>query len=119
MFVSRNTSTRLPAHRRTGSPAYRLTGSRGEDMNRARRSEPDHMRHADLRAFDLARAGLTAQVRDDLVDVGDASGAERMALRQEAAADVHWRAAAVLEPALVDGAPGLALAAQAEIFVVQ
>jgi hypothetical protein len=38
---------------------------------------------------------------------------------EETAADVHGRLAAVLEPALVDGAARLALLAEAEVLVVQ
>ena len=77
------------------------------------------MRHADLRAFDLAVAGLAAQVPDDFADVGDAGRAERVALREEAAAGVHGDLAADVRRALVDHAAGFAFAADAEVLVVQ
>ena len=41
-----------------------------------------------VRAFDLAVAGLAAEVGRDLVEVGHAGRAERVTLRDQAAADV-------------------------------
>ena len=56
---------------------------------RAGAAEADHVRQAELRALDLPLAGLAAQVRRHLVDVGDAGRAERVALREQPARDVH------------------------------
>ena len=77
------------------------------------------MGEADLRAFDLSRACLAAEVPDDLDDVGDAGGAERVALGEQAAAGVDRDLAADLGRAFVDQLAGLALAAEAEVLVVQ
>ena len=68
---------------------------------------------------DLAVARRPAQVLRDLVDVGDAGGAERVALRQEAAGHVDGDATAPGDLALVDHAARLALGAQPEVLVVQ
>src|SRR5829696_10125076 len=55
-----------------------------EDVHGARRAEPDDVGEAHLGVLDLAVTCLAAQVRRDLVEVGDAGCAERMALRDEA-----------------------------------
>ena len=69
--------------------------------------------------FDLARARGAAEMLRHLEDVGDAGGAERMPLGQQAARDVHGDAAAPLDLALVDHAARLAVGAQPEVLVVQ
>ena len=71
-----------------------------DDVDGAGRAEADDVREADLRAFDLAGAGLAAQVPDDLDDVGDAGRAERVALREQAAAGVDRDLAADLSSRL-------------------
>src|SRR5262245_10701348 len=73
-----------------------------EDLDRAGGAEADDVREADLGAFDLAAAGFTAQVPDDLTDVGDARRAERVPLREQAAAGVDGDLAADTRRAFVD-----------------
>ena len=65
-----------------------LDGGFFEDVDGAGGAEADDVGEADLGALDLAVARLAAQVRRDLVDVGDAGRADRVALRDQAAADV-------------------------------
>jgi len=61
-----------------------------QDVHRAGRAEADDVGEADLGVWDLAVAGLAAEVGGDLIDVGGAGGADGMALGDEAAADVDW-----------------------------
>src|SRR2546429_4200986 len=89
-----------------------------EDVHRACRAEPDHVREADLGVLDLAVAGLAPQVRRDLVQVGDAGCAERMALRDEPARRVDRCFAVAPGTALVDELARLARLAQPEVVVV-
>src|SRR5581483_2740371 len=75
-----------PTPRIYSSPPPRLSA---EDIDRARRPEPDHVRQPDLRILDLARPGASSEVRRDLEDAGDARRAERVPLREEPAGYVH------------------------------
>src|SRR5439155_3000703 len=108
-----------PSLRPTGRGAEHLADLDAEDVDRARRAEPDHVRQAHTRPVDLAGTRTAAQVLDDLEDVGDARRPERMALGEKTPGDVHRDAAAVRRLAVVDQAAGLALAAEAEVLVVQ
>src|SRR6266542_3023720 len=56
---------------------------------------------ADAGALDLARAGLTAELRGDLGDLGRARGADRMPLGLEAARGVDGQLAAEGRPSLL------------------
>src|SRR5256884_9796039 len=88
------------------------------DVHRACRAEPDHVREADLGVLDLAVAGLAPQVRRDLVQVGDAGRAERMALRDEPTRRVDGCFAVAPRTALVDELARLARLAKPEVVVV-
>src|SRR6185369_16998817 len=90
-----------------------------EDVDRAGRTEPDHVRETDLRAVYLTRARRAAEVRRDLEDARHAGRAERMPLREEAPGDVHGDAPAVGRLAVVDEAAGLAVRAEPQVLVVQ
>ena len=59
-------------------------------------------------ALDLAGAGLPAQLRDQFVELADAGGAERVALRLEAARRIDRDAPAKREVAAVGGRPAAA-----------
>src|SRR5438128_9306113 len=50
---------------------------------------PDRMREANPRALDLPRPGLAPKLVDQLDDLAERRRAERLALRQQAAARVH------------------------------
>src|SRR5689334_18341883 len=89
-----------------------------EDVHRTRAAGADDMRQPDPRAVDLAATRLAAQMRRHFVDIGDAGGAERMTLREKPARNVDRDAAAKLRLAAVDHAPGFAVLAEAEIFVM-
>src|SRR6266849_5803147 len=54
-------------------------------MDRARRTEADYVRHADLRIRDLPllRATVLRQMPHDLADIRDAGCTQRMALREQ------------------------------------
>ena len=67
---------------------------------------------ASLRALDLGRLGGAAQLPGQLVALGEAGGAERMALRQQAAGGIGHDLAAVGVVAGVDERLGAALRAQ-------
>ena len=58
--------------------------SNREYMDRARRTETDNMRHADLRIRDqpLLRATVLRQMPHDLADIRDTGRTQRMALRE-------------------------------------
>ena len=77
------------------------------------------MRQARLRAFDLPAARLAAQVPEDLADVRDARRAQRVALREQPAARVHRNAPADVRVAVIDQLARLALAAEAQVLVVE
>ena len=81
-------------------------------------AEADDVGHADRRALDLTVARLAAQLRGDLVDVGDAGHADRVALRQQSARHVHRARAVTPRTAPVDEVAGTAGLAQTEVVVV-
>src|SRR5258705_11349245 len=56
---------------------------------------------ADAGALDLARAGLAAELRGDLGDLGRARGADRMPLGLEAAGGIDGQLAAERRPSLL------------------
>src|SRR5262249_12476666 len=58
--------------------------------------------HADLGAFDLARAGTALQLMGDLDHLCDAGRADRMTARDEAAGDVHRDPTIQLELAILE-----------------
>ena len=76
------------------------------------------MSETDLRALDLAIAGLTAQVMADLPDVGDAGRRDRVALRLQTARDVHRRAAVAERRTRLEEVDRATLGAQHEVVVV-
>src|SRR5262249_29631469 len=82
-------------------------------------AQADHVRQADLGALDLTLGRGATEVGGHLEDARNAGRAERMALRQEPAGDVHRDAAAVRGFAFVDQAPGLAFLAETEVLVVE
>src|SRR5438094_2512157 len=88
-------------------------------VDRAGGTEADDVGEPRLRAFYLTRAGFPAQVPDDLDDVGDTGRAEWVALGKQSAAGVDGNLPADIGRAFVDHAPGLALAAELEVLVVQ
>ena len=59
------------------------------------------MGHADPGTFHLTLSGFTAQVRGDLIDIGDTGSTERMALGEQAARDVNRHPAAKSDFAVV------------------
>ena len=77
------------------------------------------MGQPDAGALHLPAAGLAPQMGGDLVDVGDAGGAQRVALGEQPAGDVHRNAPAQGHVAVVDQPAGAAVPAQAEVLVVQ
>src|SRR5579871_4033626 len=89
-----------------------------EHVDGAGGAHAHHVGEAEPRALDLAGAGFAAQVRGDLVDVGDAGGAQRVALGEQAAGYVHGDAPAERRVAGVDQLAGFALGAKAEVLVV-
>ena len=72
------------------------------------------MLQGDGGAVDLARVGLAAQLPGELGALGEAGGAERVALGDQAAGRVDHPLAAVGDGAGVDELAGLALVAQPE-----
>src|SRR5581483_358809 len=95
----------------------------GQDVDGAGRAKPDDVRLAHLGIGHLTILGprVPGEMPDDFTDVGDARGAQRMALAEQAARDVDWRIAAevgMLATAAIDEFAGLAVAAQAEVLVV-
>src|SRR5437588_1949477 len=88
-------------------------------MDRAGAAEADHMGEAEIRALDLPLAGLAAQMRRHLVDVGDAGRAERVALREQPSGDVHRDLAAERRGAAVDHLSRLAVLAEAQVLVME
>src|SRR3990172_6899584 len=99
-----------------------LGTSQAEDVHRcggglAAHHAPAVLAEADFRAFDLPIARLTAELEEDLVDLGHSGSAHRVPLRQQAAAGVHRHPASQLRHPLVDEAAALALRAEAQVFV--
>src|SRR6266849_1939219 len=97
--------------------------SNRQDMDRARRTEADNVRHADLRIRDLPllRATVLRQMPHDLADVRDAGRAQRMALREQSARYIDRPLAAEVRmdsAALVDKLACLAVAAEPEVLVM-
>src|SRR5260370_37020414 len=92
-------------------------------MDRARRTEADNVRHADLRVRDhpFLRAIVLCYMPHDLADIRDAGCAQRMALREQTARYVDRPFAAevrMYSAALVDKLARLAVAAEAEVLVM-
>jgi hypothetical protein len=85
----------------------------------ARPAEAEVVLQRDLRAFDLASLGLTAQVPHQLGALRKAGSAERVALRQQAARRVGDELATVGVVTFPDEVLGLAFLAQAERLVRQ
>ena len=76
---------RAPENGRRSPPKALAVALLLEDVHGARGAEADHVGQADLRALDLTVAGLAAQVRRHLVDVGDAGRADRVTLGDQPA----------------------------------
>src|SRR6202521_4471235 len=97
--------------------------SNRQDVDRAGRAEPDHMRLTGLGVGHQTILGtiVLREVPHDLADIGDTGGSQRMALAEQAARDVYRIVAAeagMLAATRVDEGAGLADAAQAEVLVV-
>src|SRR5947209_18322282 len=80
-----------------------------QDVDAAGRAQTDDVGEADLGVGDLAVAGLAPEVGGDLVAVGDAGGADGVALGDEAIAGVDGRAADSLRRAGHDELYGASL----------
>src|SRR5438876_5612507 len=89
-----------------------------QDVDGAGGAEADDVGEADRGALDLTIAGLAPQVGGDLVDVGGAGGADRVALGDEAAADVDGGLAVAPRRAGVDEGARPTRLAQPEVVVV-
>src|ERR1700685_361771 len=97
----------------------RSRGGPFQNVDRAGRTEPDDMCHADLRVRNLAVAGLPAKVRGHLEEVGHAGRAERMPLGQQAAGDIDGGPTGPPRGPAVDELPRAAWLAEPEIVVVK
>src|SRR5688572_16161060 len=80
-------------------------------------AETEIVLQAEPRALHLRRRRGAAQLPGQLVALRKPGGAERMALRQQAAGRIGDDPAAIAVVAIVDELGGLALAAQAEPFI--
>src|SRR6266849_5649688 len=97
--------------------------SNREYMDRARRTQADNVRHADLRIRDLPlpRATVLRQMPHDLADIRDAGCTQRMALREQSARYVDRTLAAevrMYSAAFLDKLARLAIAAEPEVLVM-
>src|SRR5260370_2718126 len=97
--------------------------SNRQDMDRARRSQADNVRHADLRIRDLPllRATVLRQMPHDLADIRDPGRTQRMALREQSARYVDRPFAAevrMYSAALLDKLACLAVAAEPKVLVM-
>src|SRR5438270_115647 len=73
--------TRTPSSRPSAIVASGTSaGGALEDVDAARGPEADDVRHPDPRVLELSVAGLAAELRHHLVDVGDPGGADRVPL---------------------------------------
>src|SRR5688572_14336807 len=65
----------------------------------------ERVRQTSPRALDLSAAGLAAELRDDLADLGGSGGADRMPFRLQTAGGIHRHLAAEAGPALLRREP--------------
>ena len=105
----------LPSGRSADCTAFQA--ARLVDGHDGRAAEAEVVLQADLRALDLALVGLAAQLPGELGALGQAGGAERMALGDQAAGRVHHPPAAVGRVLGIDELAALALLGQAERLV--
>ena len=77
------------------------------------------MGQTDLRTFDLPSACFVAQVRADLVDIGDPRRAEWVTLGEQATWNIDGNSAAQGNFAFINQPAGFAVLANAEILIVQ
>src|SRR5262245_47181342 len=71
------------------------------------------------RVLDLPGAGLAAELRDELVQLNDAGGADRVPLRQQAARGVDRNAAAEPRRAGFGGRAALAACTETQVLDLQ
>ena len=107
-----------PRAPRGWSPRRTLGGGALEDVHAAGRPQADDMGQADPGALDLAVARLTPQVRGHLVEVGDAGGADGVALGDEAARHVDGDGPVAPRAAPVDEVARASRLAQLQVLVV-
>src|SRR5882724_8889117 len=89
-----------------------------EDVHATRRAEPDDVREADRRTFDLTVAAFLAQMRAHFPDVGDTGRRDRVTLRLEPSRDVDRRGALAPSGTGVEEVDRAAFGAQHQVVVV-
>src|SRR5258708_34559862 len=89
-----------------------------QQVHGAGRPHPDNMSHADPGALDLALIGFTTQLRGHFIDVGYTGGANRMPLGEQPARHIDWNTASDRGRAFIYQPTAFALAAQAEVLIV-
>src|SRR5882724_1261921 len=90
-----------------------------QNMDGAGAAESDDMRQTNARALHLPPACLPTEMRAHLVDIGDAGGSQRVALRQQSTRYIDGNTSTQGRIATVDQRPTLPGPAQPKILVVQ
>src|SRR5271156_1658532 len=111
-------STRTPCNGPAITTSARSCCRRFQHVDGAGRCQANHMSQTDLGPVNLTVSGLAAQMGRHLVEVGDASGPDRMALGQQSAGYVDRQRSIPGRRTGVDEVASAAGLAQAKIVVV-